>query len=81
MTERFSVAVGALAGGVLGAAAAHFLLTERGRQTLRQLRPALHELSGALQDCSVALERLGDALREGRRVTRELQSDIRAQAG
>lgn len=74
MHDRLTVAAGALAGAILGAAAAHLLLTERGRRTLHDVRPALDDLSHALHDACAAIDRLGAAVREGRRVTRELRS-------
>ncbi len=74
MNDRVTVAAGALAGAVVGAAAAHLLLTERGRLILHDVRPALADLSYALRDAGDALDRLASAVREGQRVAREIRS-------
>jgi len=74
MNDNLTVAAGALAGALLGAVAAHLLLTDRGRRMLHDVRPALDDLSRALQDVCMTIDRLGEAVREGRRVTREIRS-------
>jgi DNA-binding transcriptional LysR family regulator len=74
MNDRVTVATGAHAGAILGATAAHLLLTERGRRFLRDLRPAVEDLSDALREAGAAIERLGTEVREVRRVTREIRS-------
>lgn len=61
MTDSGRILGGALVGAVAGAVAAHLLLTQQGRQTLRQLRPALDEFAAFLHDVSAVFEAVTEA--------------------
>jgi hypothetical protein len=74
MNDRATVAAGALGGAVLGAATTYLLLTGRGRHALSEVQPALHDVARALGDLCMTIDRLGAAVREGRRVSREIRS-------
>jgi len=82
MNDDLRIAGGVIVGAMIGGVAAHLLLTDRGRRSLRLLGPAIGEVSQAMRDVGQALDRLGHAMREGRLVARELRTtadEIRSQ--
>lgn len=63
MNERSAIVFGALAGAVLGGAAAFLFLTERGRRLREDLEPRLQEVVNEFQRVRLTL----DQARSGRR--------------
>ena len=74
MNDNARVCAGAMVGAILGGVAAHLLLTAQGQRTLRDLRPALADLSRAALDLRSTLEKLGSVTREGQRAARAFGS-------
>jgi len=76
-SDNARVFTGAMAGALVGGAAAYLLLTSRGRRTLADLQPALADLSHAAHDFRLTLEKLGQATEDGRRVVRDIGATTR----
>lgn len=68
MSDETRVCVGAAVGATLGAAATYLLFTERGRQLLDRVEPAVDDLRGELARLQKSIEKVRDLANDSVRV-------------
>ncbi len=74
MNQNAKVAAGAVAGALIGAAAAYLFLTEHGRGFRDRLEPMVDDLRQEFQRFQRTIEKVGEMANEGARVVSEFKA-------
>lgn len=74
MNENTKVTAGAVAGALIGAAAAYLFLTDHGRVFRDRLEPMVDDLRQEFQRFQRTIEKVGDMANEGARVVSEFKA-------